>query len=127
MSDSHTEGQYSVFVDHGDPMAERHRRIDHLIAQHKESAKYEDPVLDYNMIPLKDQLHKQAQIPAVNIQQQSEVAKQNQAKEKILELSTNTERFCNYTKRLDYQMYLRDQILTLLLIALVLLIGIYYL
>jgi hypothetical protein len=97
MDVSHEEGKFSIFINPSDPMAERHRRLDHLIKQHRESSKYENEVLDYDMIPLSEQPGKQAKIPETNIQIPPPVALKNQDQEKILKLSA--EHFATTTKK----------------------------
>lgn len=111
MGDSRVEGNFSIFIDRGDPMAQRHRRLDNLIAQHRESSRFEDGVIDYNKLPLSDQLKKQAQLATVNIQRKPPIVKENE--QKVL-----AEAFRNHTRRLGHQMYFRTQVLTLLNIAL---------
>ena len=63
-----SEGNINVLVDRGSVIDSLHKRIDHLAEQHKESSKYENNVVDYNNLPLKNQKKKQAQQATINIQ-----------------------------------------------------------
>lgn len=101
---------YHIQPDRNNPMVGFINQLDGLHKQHKESAKYEDNVLDYNQRPLKDQREKQAQRPLIYQQIPPSVATQTlQAAEK----------FHNYASDLSNDMYVRNQVFTLLTIALV--------
>lgn len=130
MGEARVEGNFSIFIDRNDPMAQRHRRLDNLIAQHRESSKFEDGVIDYNMRPLANQLNKQAKLATVNIQQKPLIALQNESRQKVLaEASGNIENFNNYARayyrharRLRKHMDTKTHILTLLNSALIILL-----
>lgn len=101
---------YHVQPDRNNPMVGFIHQLQGIHNQHKESAKYEDNVLDYNRLPLKDQKKKQAQRPKIFQQIAPTVATQTlQAAEK----------FQNYASNLSHNMYIRNQVLSLLTLAFV--------
>lgn len=63
----------NVFTDTQSPMAQRHQRIDHIIAQQTQSSKYDDHVIDYNGQPLSAQPEKQAQQATIHLQVQPQI------------------------------------------------------